>query len=92
VHGFNSAHVLRELETADLHLHHCIAGIEMAAHLVLQVRDGLPGEIPACAHITEHLARDLAPAVALREQTMQRLAGDLGDRVPNCDLDRADRN
>ena len=34
----------RERQAADLHLHHGVAGVEMAAHLVLQVLMVWPGE------------------------------------------------
>src|SRR5437660_11508157 len=62
----------------------------MRAHLVLEVLDRLAGRIPAAADVTEHLVRRLAAVVALGEQAMQRLAGDLGDRIPHRDFDRAD--
>jgi hypothetical protein len=84
------AQVLVERQAADLHLHHGVAGIEMAAHLVLQVRHGLAGPVPAAADVAKHLGRDLAAVVALGEQAMELLAGDLRHRVPERDLDRAD--
>ena len=40
---------------ADLHLQHGVAGVEMTAHLVLQVLHGLAGEVPAAADVAEHL-------------------------------------
>ena len=89
-HRLDAATVLGERHAADLHLHHGVAGIEMAAHLVLQVLGGLARRIPAAADVAEHLVGDLAAVVALGQQAMQRLAGDLGDRVPDRDLDGAD--
>ena len=62
----------------------------MTAHLVDQVLRGLARRIPAGADITEHFVGDLAAVVALRKHHMQRLAGDLGHRVPHRDLDGAD--
>ena len=52
--------------------------------------DRLAGRVPAAADVTEHLVRRLAAVVALGQQAMQRLAGDLGDRIPHRDFDRAD--
>ena len=83
-------HVLGERHAADLHLHHGVAGIEMPPHLVLQVLGGLARRVPAAADIAEHLVRHLAAVVALGQHAMQRLACDLGDRVPDRDLDGAD--
>ncbi len=82
--------IVGERHAADFHLHHRVAGIEMAAHLVLQVRDGFAGRIPAAADVAEHFVDRPAAVVALGEQPMQRLSGDLGDRVPDRDLDGAD--
>ena len=62
----------------------------MAAHLVLQILRGLARRIPAAADIAEHFVGDLAAVVALGEHAVQRLVGDLGDRVPHRDLDGAD--
>ena len=64
----------------------------MAAHLVLHVLEGLAGRVPAAADVAEHLLRDLAAVVALRQHAVQRLALDLGDGVPQRDLDGADRD
>ena len=82
--------VLGERQASDLHLHHGIAGIEMPAHLVLQVFHRLAGCIPAAADIAEHLGGDPAGVVAVSEHPMQRLSGNLGDRIPDGDLDGAD--
>ena len=54
-------HVLVERRAADLHLHHRVAGIEMALHLVLQFLDALAGRVPAAADIDEHFVRHLPP-------------------------------
>ena len=62
----------------------------MAAHLVLQVAHRLSREVPAAADIAEDFLGDLAAVVALGQHAMERLFGDLGDRVPDRDLDRAD--
>ena len=62
----------------------------MAAHLVLQVLGGLARRVPAAADIAEHFVGALAAVEALGEQHMQRLVGDLGERVPDRDLDGAD--
>ena len=50
----------------------------------------LPGAVPAAADIAEHLLGHLAAVEALGQHAMQRLVGDLGDRVPDRDLDGAD--
>ena len=62
----------------------------MAAHLVLQVLGGLAGRVPAAADIAEHFLGALAAVEALGQQHVQRLVGDLGERVPDRDLDGAD--
>jgi hypothetical protein len=64
----------------------------MAAHLVLQIADGLPRPVPAAADIAEHLLRDPAAAVAIGQQAVERQARDLRHRVPHRDLDGADRD
>ena len=90
LHRLDAAHVLGERHAADLHLHHGVAGIEMPAHLVLQILGGLARRVPAAADVAEHLVHHLAAVVALGQHAMQRLAFDLGDGVPHRDLDGAD--
>src|SRR5262249_22051443 len=87
---FHPPHVFGEWYTSNLHLHHGIAAVEMAAHLVLQIFYGLARRIPATADITEYLAHDLAAVVPLGQQAMKRFSGYLGDCVPDRDLDRPD--
>ena len=43
-HRFDPPHVVVERQAADLHLHQRVAGVEMAAHLVLQVLEVWPGQ------------------------------------------------
>src|SRR3954468_6202235 len=62
----------------------------MPAHLVLQVLHRLAGRVPPSADIAEHLGGDPAVVVTLGEHPMQRLSGNLGDRIPDGDLDGAD--
>ena len=62
----------------------------MAAHLVLQVLGGLARRVPAAADVAEHFLGALAAVEALGQQHVQRLVGDLGERVPDRDLDGAD--
>ncbi len=62
----------------------------MALHLVGQILGGFAGRIPAAADIAKNLVGDFAAVVALGKQPMQRLFRDLGDRVPDRDLDGAD--
>jgi hypothetical protein len=62
----------------------------VAAHLVLQILGGLARCIPAAADVAEHLVGDLAAVEALGQHAVQRLLRDLGDGVPDCDLDGAD--
>ena len=64
----------------------------MAAHFVLQIPDGLAGEIPTPADIAKNALRDMAAVVALRQQPVQGFAGDLGHGVPERDFDRANRD
>jgi hypothetical protein len=63
---------LLERQAADLHLHQGVAGVEMPAHLVLQVFDGLPGPVPAAADIAEHFVGQLAVVEAFGQQAVQR--------------------
>jgi hypothetical protein len=53
---------------------------------------GLARRIPAAADITKHLVGGFAVVVALGQHPVQRLGGDLGGRIPDRDLDRADPN
>ncbi len=76
---------------ADLHLHDIVAAVEIAAHLAAQRRHILAGIIIAAGGIDEH-ARICGPAVALGQQAKQRLAGDLGHRIPHRHVDGADRH
>ncbi len=62
----------------------------MAAHLVLQILGGLARRVPAAADVAEHLVGDLAAIEALGQHHVQRLLRDLGDGVPDRDLDGAD--
>ena len=89
LHRLDAAAVLVERRAADLHLHHRVAGIEMALHLVAQFRDALARRVPAAADIDEAFVQHLA-ARDFRQQHVQRLVVDLGDRVPHRHLDRAD--
>ena len=86
----DAGEIVGERHAADLHLHHGVAGVEMAAHLVLQILGGLARRIPAAADIAEHFVGDLAAVEALGQHAVQRLVGDLGDGVPDRDLDGAD--
>src|SRR5579862_5927748 len=89
-HRLDAGEIVSELHAADFHLEHRIAGIEMAAHLVLQILRGLAWRVPARAHVAKHLLGDLAIIVVLGEQAVQRLLRDLGHRIPDRDLDGAD--
>ncbi len=79
------------MDVADLHLHHGIAAVEIAAHLGAQLLDALAGIVVAAGGIDEDARIGLA-AVAFGEQPEQRLAGDLRDRVPHRHVDGADRD
>ena len=76
---------------ADLHLHHGVAAIEIAAHLGAQRRIILARIVIAARCIDEH-ARIGGDPVPLGQQPEQRLAGDLRHRVPHRHVDRADRH
>src|SRR5215468_10304241 len=72
-HRLDAPAILRDRKAADLHLEHGVAGREMAAHLVLQVCDGLARPVPAAAYIAKHLVQQPAAAVALGQHAMERL-------------------
>ena len=90
-HGFDAAAVLGERRAADLHLDDGVAAVEIAAHLGAQRRVVLAGIVVAAGGIDEDARVGLAP-LALGQQAEQRLARDLGDRVPDRHVDRADRH
>src|SRR5713101_4847431 len=54
-HRLDAVAILHDRQAADLYLDHGVAGREMAAYLVLQVRDGLAPPVPAATHIAKHL-------------------------------------
>ena len=91
-HGLQTAKIFVKRQAADLHLHHRVAGAEMTAHLVLQILDRLPRPVPAAAHVAEHLVWNFAAVESLGEQHAQRLVGNLGNGIPDRDLDGADRD
>ena len=64
----------------------------MATHLVLQIFYGLARRIPAAADVAEDLGGGLAAVVALGQHAVERFCRDLGNRIPDRDLDRADRD
>ena len=66
LHRLDAPHVLVERRAADLHLHHRVAGIEMALHLVLQFGDALARRVPAAADIDEAFVEHLAAVSARR--------------------------
>src|SRR5262249_61706251 len=59
---------------------------------VLQIFHGLTWGIPAAADVAEDLGSGLAAVVALGQHAVERFRGDLGNRIPDRDLDRADRD
>ncbi len=90
-HRLDARAVVVDRRAADLHLHDVVAAIEIAAHLGAQRRQILAGIVVAAGRIDEH-ARIGLDAVALGEQTEQRLAGDLRHRIPHRHVDGADRD
>jgi hypothetical protein len=66
-HRLDAGEIVGERHAADLHLYHGVAGIEMTAHLVLQILRGLARRIPAAADVAEYFLRHLAVVVALGE-------------------------
>src|SRR5262245_16910629 len=91
-HGLKPTDVLVERQAADFHLHHRVAGAKVTAHFLLQVLDGLPGPVPAATDVTKHLVGNFAAIESLGEQHAQRLVGNLGNGIPDRNLDRADRD
>ena len=87
----SAAKVLVERHAADLHLHHRVAGVEMAAHLVLQVLDGLARRSTSRRRRNRTPCRAILPPLKRSASSdVQRLVRDLGDGVPDRNLDRAD--
>jgi len=81
-----------ERGAADLFLHHRVAAVDVALHLVLQLLVVLPRVVVAAGGVDKDLAPGLAVAVAFRQQLEQRLALDLGHGVPDGHVDGADRH
>src|SRR5262245_358762 len=54
-HGLKPAYIFLKRETADFHLDHRVASVEMTPHLVLKVVDSLTRPVPAAADVTENL-------------------------------------
>ena len=83
--------ILVERGAADLHLHDGVAAIEVAAHLGAQRRQVLARIVVAPGGIHED-PRIRLDAVPLGQQPEERLAGNLGDRIPDSHVDGADRD
>src|SRR5581483_5143062 len=90
-HRLDARAILLERRAADLHLHHGVAAIEIAAHLRAQLGEVLPRIIVAARGIDEDFGVG-GCAVALGKEAEQRLAGDLRHRVPYRHVDGADRD
>ncbi len=88
-HGFDAALILIDRGAADLHLHHVVAAIDIAAHLRAQGTVVLAWIIVAASGVDEDARIGLAP-VLLSEHPEQRLAGDLCRRIPDRHVERAD--
>ncbi len=81
--------VFGELGAAYLHLDYGVAAVEVAAHLGSQRSEIFAGVVVAAGGVDEDLRVGLA-VVALGEEAEERLAGDLGDCVPDGHVDGAD--
>ena len=89
-HRLDALQVVGERRAADLHLHHRVAAVEVAPHLVLELGNVLAGVVVAAGGVDEdaRIGR-AAAAIALGQQAEQRLARDLRHRVPHRHVDRA---
>src|SRR5262249_60946576 len=81
-HRFQAVKIFVKGQTADFHLHHCIARVEMTPHFLLKIPNCLPWPVPAAADIAEHPLRNIAAVETLRQQNVQRLIRDLGNGIP----------
>ena len=90
-HRLDTRAIFRDWCAADLHLDDVVAAVEIAAHLAAQRGEILAGIVITAGGIDEH-ARIGAAAMALGQQTKQRLARDLRHRVPHRHVDGADRD
>ena len=89
---FDPAQVLGQRLAADLHLDDGVAHIQVAAHLILECAEVLAGLVVAAGGVDPDPLVGLAAAVAIGQQPIERLLLDLGDRVPDRHVDRADRD
>ena len=86
----DSAHVIVDVQPADLGLHQGIALVEIAAHFVLQTLRRLAGRVPPATDIAENIVGYRAVAIAVGNQPMERHGFDLRHRIPERHLDGAD--
>ena len=87
----DAGEIVGQRHAADLHLHHRIAGVEMASHLVLQiVAWSCPARTSRRRHSRTLSRRSCRRCSARRAPRCSGFSGDLGHRVPHRDLDGAD--
>jgi hypothetical protein len=91
LHWFNPAEVLLKWNSADLHLHHHVTAIEVAAHFALQTVQVFTRIIVSAGSIDEHLWVGYAVAIPFGQQLEERLFSDLGYCIPDH-VDGADSN
>jgi hypothetical protein len=80
---------LLKIGSPDLHLHHRVSAVKIAAHLGAQRVKIFPRIIVAACGVYED-ARIRLGAVAFSEQAEQRFAGNFRDRIPHRHIDGAD--
>ena len=80
-----------EIGAADLHLHHPVALVLVAAHLGVQAFKLLAGVVVAAARIDQDSLVRLTAVEALGQQLPQRFAGDLRHGIPYRHVEPARR-
>nr|WP_268256705.1 hypothetical protein [Streptomyces sulfonofaciens] len=88
--GLDAAQVLGRVRAADLHLHHAVAEVQEAAHLVLQVPQGHARRVVAAGGVDEDGVVGTAVAVAVGQVPVQRLLRDLRGEVEERHVHDAD--
>ena len=88
-HGLDAPAIFRDIGSADLHLHHGVSAVEIAAHFRTQRLQILSRIVVAAGGVDKDTRIGLC-AIAFGKQPEERLAGNFRHRIPHRHIDRAD--
>ena len=89
-HRLDALDVFSQRRAADFHFHHAVAEIEILLHLVLQRGEVLARIVITAGRVDKHLVINLAAAIALAQQAIERLVLDFRHRIPHRHVEHAD--